>query len=182
MTDNKPLLFANPYQGCQKANLEPTRFNTDCDTDEYNFIKLIRPMQGTMAITVNTLFHKLCVELKRRNIVDITSRKQFEHFVANCILHLTDEPAGELTTNQAYYNGYNACYTRYRTFMSDALAATLAGGTNSTVGGTVETPNGQNVSRATAPASAVSENITNKQSDLPSGGKTVKRGKSNGRK
>ncbi len=80
--------FTNPYAGSEKDTLATLVIRIS--PDDYNFIKCIRPQQGTLSITVTLLWHKLCNELRLRNITDVSSSEQFEQFITNC--RLVDGP------------------------------------------------------------------------------------------
>jgi hypothetical protein len=50
---------------------------------DYDFIRCIRPTTGTVRITVNLMWKALVESLKSYGITDITSKSEFESFVAN---------------------------------------------------------------------------------------------------
>ncbi len=93
--------FKNPYLPASEKRDEGKfcRFNTDVDKEEYNFVRLIRPQQGTMAITITTLFHKLVQSLKAQDITNIADCKRFEHFVSNCTIQLQTQNESQPTAN-----------------------------------------------------------------------------------
>ena len=163
--------FSNPYEGCHKSNEEPTRFNVDVDQREYEFIKLIRPTKGTMVITINTLFHKLVLECRRRGILDISRRKDFEHFIAHCTIAMPSELNG--TTERTYARP---------TVPTPAPTATpvesLANIPGSSIGVPPSNTSGPDVRGTTPGTNPNSSTTPNQQPVVPSGGK----GKSTRRK
>ena len=82
--------FVNTYLGCEQRKTD-VRVQTFVDTEDYEFLRLIRTNTGTITTTVNLLFKKLIDELKKRGITDITKRSEFEFFVANSKLVLEEE-------------------------------------------------------------------------------------------
>lgn len=161
--------FSNPYEGCHKSNEEPTRFNVDVDQREYEFIKLIRPTKGTMVITINTLFHKLVLECRRRGILDISRRKDFEHFIAHCTIAMPSELNG--TTERTYARP--TAPTPVPTPVES-----LANISGSPTGITPSNTSGPDVRGAAPGTNPNSSTTPNQQPVVPSGGK----GKSTRRK
>jgi hypothetical protein len=50
---------------------------------DFLFIKGIRPLNGTVTITQNLLWHKLCDSLRKAGIVDLSQQRDFEDFLMN---------------------------------------------------------------------------------------------------
>lgn len=95
---NQITSFINPYRECRAAQAdEPARINIDIDRDDLNFIKGIRLSGGTLSTTVGILYKKLVNELKRRNITDITKRKEFEQFLVEFEFIIPRELSGSTT-------------------------------------------------------------------------------------
>jgi len=82
--------FINPYISSEK-NGDAMRLQSHIQRDDYLLVKLIRPSTGTVTTTVNTLWWKLIEALKSRGITDVTKQKEFEAFVANCVIILPTE-------------------------------------------------------------------------------------------
>lgn len=51
--------------------------------DDYNFIRCIRPVTGTVNTTQTILWKRLCDALKLAGITDVSNQKEFEEFVVN---------------------------------------------------------------------------------------------------
>ena len=51
--------------------------------DDYNFIRCIRPVSGTVNTTQTILWKKLCDALKLAGITDVSNQREFEEFVVN---------------------------------------------------------------------------------------------------
>lgn len=92
MSNNK---FLNPYvtelelaKFCRQP--PPTQFaiNFYISKADYDLLKTTRVQTGTLSITGSTLLNKLCNELRKLNITDISRVDDFESFVANC--NITD--------------------------------------------------------------------------------------------
>lgn len=167
-TSPNPTGFCNPYQFKDKTLQKPmTRFNTDCDLDEYEFIKCIRPAQGTMAATINTLFHKLVLELKRRNILSLANRQEFERFVADCVITLPSEKESNQNGNNTNSNS-----------PTDGESRILADTPRISTGGSDRQTDAPNDNPRTSGESATNPNSSHKQSNLPSSSS----GKSSGKR
>ena len=80
--------FENPYKSVDEEFL--VRLQSHIQKEDYEMIKLIRPNTGTVTTTVNMLWRKLIDALVAQGITDISSREQFEHFVANSQLVLPE--------------------------------------------------------------------------------------------
>ena len=79
--------FNNPYSGLKDVK----RITTDVSSGDYYLVKSMRPELATITATLGTLWQKLCYELRKRNITDVTRVSDFEQFVATC--RITDEPS-----------------------------------------------------------------------------------------
>ena len=51
--------------------------------DDYNFVRSIRPANGTVNTTQTIMWKKLCDALKLAGITDISSQRDFEEFIVN---------------------------------------------------------------------------------------------------
>jgi hypothetical protein len=71
--------FTNPYKNL--PNL--TRLQTYIDKADHDFIKSIHPDKGTLEITANTLWFKLCKALKKAKINQLSEHDKFEHFISS---------------------------------------------------------------------------------------------------
>ena len=80
------MKFENPYLSCADK-----RLTTDVSKEDYYLIKSMRPGASTITGTLGTLWHKLCNELRKRNICDVSKIDEFEHFVANSELSLSGD-------------------------------------------------------------------------------------------
>ena len=82
--------FTNPYIKEVPAFNGPGknlyRAPASIDLTDYEFIKSLRPNTGTIIITQNLLWQKLCTTLRQYGITDFTKRSDFEQFVANCTI------------------------------------------------------------------------------------------------
>ena len=83
---NEP--FANPYA---EAGDTSTKLICKITPSDYNFVRCIRPSQGTNTGVIGTLWKKLVNELNKRNIHSIADVNEFERFVANCRIVSYDE-------------------------------------------------------------------------------------------
>lgn len=94
MPDNTkpPSLFANPYAGIEKTK-RFHRIGVSISIED-NILKHIRPAQGTIDGTINTLYKKLINELRKRGITDLTRSDDFEDFIVRCELVLPEERGG----------------------------------------------------------------------------------------
>lgn len=160
MTDSAPTapkpLFVNPYADSPD---DGTRFNAQVDSEEYNYVKCIRPKQGTMVTTINTLYHKLVLELKRRGIKDLTNQQQFEDFVARCVIVLPEEinkQNNELNLTKLVESAVGAV---------PGILANLSG---STSGGDVREASTSHDGRGTQGTSLPNPSAPHEQSNIPS--------------
>lgn len=173
--------FSNPYEGCHKSNSEPTRFNVDVDQTEYEFIKLLRPTKGTVVISVNTLFHKLVLECKRRGITDITKKKDYEHFIAHCVIAMPSELNGTLEKQYATKPNSNGAATATPAatpatpISGSSTSGDMADLTRSTPTRSLSHPSERDVRGATPTTSSATPTTSPKQSDLSGGSKGVSR-------
>lgn len=74
--------FQNPYLE-QIASGKVTRLTTDISTIDYTLVKCTRVGLGTITITINILWKKLCDELRQRGITDATHTEEYEQFITN---------------------------------------------------------------------------------------------------
>ncbi len=140
--------FESPYKG---QDLAPSHIQVDIGVADNNLIRAIRPRQGTLQITAQHLWSKLCNELRKRQITGFDSVDEFEQFLTTSIL----VDCGE-----------------YQQLTSDSLK--LRGLPNGPVGGTTSGP-GKNSNKSNdgrraktiRPGSASKSNVV---SDLQSGG------------
>lgn len=89
----KPKMV-NPYTKQTHSlgeGLTTQAITIDIGTNDYNFVKLIRPTQGTISATVCTLWQKLVETCKARGITDITDADEFVKLVNTCVLVPKDE-------------------------------------------------------------------------------------------
>ncbi len=86
-------MFENPYKDCDYYSHTGSRITADLDKEDFNFIRALRPRDGTLQTTVNLLWQKLVEELKSRGIVPYSeaNRKAFEEFVTTCRFMLPSE-------------------------------------------------------------------------------------------
>ena len=89
---NEPTIpkFTDPYKGREQT----TRIQSNIDPVDYNFIRSIRPSNGTIITTVNILWSKLVTTLKQHGITQYSDVNKYEHFVLNCTLVLPDSVNG----------------------------------------------------------------------------------------
>lgn len=84
MTETEPKTkFESPYKG---QDLAPSHIQVDIGTADNNLIRAIRPRQGTLQITAQHLWNKLCNELRKRNITGFDSVDEFEQFLTTSVL------------------------------------------------------------------------------------------------
>lgn len=80
-------MFTNPYsvpvQNFSGDDKNVTRAPATFDVRDYNFIRSIRPVNGTVNTTQCILWKRLCDALRAAGIVDLTSQREFEDFVMN---------------------------------------------------------------------------------------------------
>lgn len=76
-----PPKFDDPYKPIPDDNRK--RFVSMVSTEDYLFIKSVRPQTGTIQNTVNYMVKWLVNELKHRNITDHSRYADYEQFVVN---------------------------------------------------------------------------------------------------
>lgn len=77
------LKFVNPYN---LPSIEVQQIVADIGVNDYNFIKCIRPKNGTLTGVVCILWKKLVEECRARGITDFNQTDEFEQFVLTCKL------------------------------------------------------------------------------------------------
>ena len=82
--------FKDPY-GDITDFTKTCRIQSDVSSTDFMEFRSIRPVKGTIQITINILFSKLVHELKSRNIQDYGDVKRFEEFIAGCRIVSSEE-------------------------------------------------------------------------------------------
>ena len=77
------LKFVNPYND---PGLEVQQVVADISVSDYNFIKCVRPRNGTLTGVVCILWKKLVEECRARGITDFNQVGEFEKLVLTCKL------------------------------------------------------------------------------------------------
>lgn len=105
-TVTKKPVFVNPYAAIDRGddNANVTTVVCKIATDDYNYVKCIRPSLGTNTGVIGNLWKKLINELKRRNITDVSDIDQFEQFVTGCHI-ISDEEYRERGFSDGTPNG-----------------------------------------------------------------------------
>lgn len=84
-------MFTNPF-GENIPDSATNKFTAKIPVTAFVRIKKCRLERGTVAITIQLLIHKLIQALDERNINDFTDSREYERFLAGCVI--TDGPAG----------------------------------------------------------------------------------------
>jgi hypothetical protein len=82
--------FGNPYMA-SAGHVNLSSLQTNVGTNDYNYIKTLRPTQSTMTALVGTFFQRFCAECRARNLEDFTQQSEFEQFVASLKITTEDE-------------------------------------------------------------------------------------------
>ena len=86
------ISFHSPYsvdhQSFSGDDKNVCRAPATIGVEDYNFIRSIRPISGTVNTTQTILWKRLCDALKLAGITDVSSQRDFEEFVVN--LQITD--------------------------------------------------------------------------------------------
>jgi hypothetical protein len=80
MTTPNPLLLISPYASLGKADV--VRSSMDLSVPDHQLLKSLAPGRGITQTIVQALVHKVCHELKRRNLTDYTSGDVVCHVIA----------------------------------------------------------------------------------------------------
>lgn len=95
------MKFENPYKPLAEG--EKTTVNFDISLADKAFLQSTRPGAGTLSGVLGILTHKICNELRKRNITDYSRLEEFESFVLNCSINdgvpnggLSDRPTDRL--------------------------------------------------------------------------------------
>lgn len=83
--------FTNPYTLTKEDTADCVTVACSISKHDYNFLKCIRPSWGTNASVIGLLWKKLCNELNKRNITDVSNVTEFEQFVLKCHIVGDDE-------------------------------------------------------------------------------------------
>lgn len=79
------MKFENPYKPLAEG--EKTTVNFDISLADKAFLQSTRPGAGTLSGVLGILTHKICNELRKRNITDYSRLEEFESFVLNCSIN-----------------------------------------------------------------------------------------------
>lgn len=80
--------FINPYND---PSIEVQQVVADISVIDYNFIKCIRPRNGTLTGVVCILWKKVVEECRARGITDFNQVSEFEQFLLTCRLVPNEE-------------------------------------------------------------------------------------------
>lgn len=100
--------FTNPYTLTKEATAECVTVACSISKHDYNFLKCIRPSWGTNASVIGLLWKKLCNELNKRNITDVSNVTEFEQFVLKCHIVGDEEYQQYANTTTKNNSGNNA--------------------------------------------------------------------------